>query len=200
MNRKIAFLMVLPTACAPVSCDSKLAFGGPVAEIAPRKLSGAFEIVEWSSQNGGIQSDNKGGACMVVAMRDVVGHEQMKCTTADRTCKPGPLQIADTWYTYCDLSANARPDEEGQCWGKPINRPAELQAQMNRQFCKLSIEYVPPKIWPDDTDIKANREPVDLTHAALRDIKRPSRWRINACLLDKAGKQHCTWGPISEIP
>ena len=184
------------------ACDGRLAFGGPVKEVAPRKLSGGFQILEVSKSYGGVDSDGKGGACILVAMNDVPGYEQMKCTAPSRQCAPGPAGMLWTlWFTYCDLPPNAQDGAEGQCWGKPENRPVLLQQQLEKQFCNRSKDYNPPHIWPIGADNPANQEPIDLTQEVLGGLASPSRWRINACVLRSDNNQlECRWGSITEIP
>lgn len=195
------WVLVVAAAGLLSACNGKLAFGSPVKEVEPGKLSGEFQVIEVSKSAGGVDWDGRGGACIVVAMNDLPGYEQMKCTAPSTDCQPGPAgMLWKTWFTYCDLTSSAPAGEVGQCWGKPDNRPEPLQQRLEKQFCNRSIDYSPPKIWQLGANNSANQEPIDLSQGELSGLASPSRWRINACVA-RAGTTDlvCRWGPITEI-
>jgi hypothetical protein len=195
-------LLMAAAAGLLAACGGKLAVPGPVKVVAPGKLGGEFRILARPKSQGGVDSDGRGGACIVVAMHDVRGFEQMQCAAPGRSCGPGPAGMNDgSWYAYCDLPPDARAGETGQCWGKPAGRPEPLQQQLDRQFCNRSLDYSPLKIWPVGPHIPANQEPIDLAQEALGGVARRSRWRISACVVRADdGKLECRWGPITEMP
>lgn len=170
-----------------------------------QKLGGSWMLVRglW----GAIPSDGTGGACLLVAMRDVPGYGQMQCTGANRDCWP-PGTVTKPWLTYCDLPAGAAAGAVGQCWGRPFNRAAEIQAASARQSCNLSKDYGDGTVatqmrWTPGVANEVNLEPLDLSNTLYGGLAKPSHWRINACVRDHGGTPFvtkCVWSDIYRVP
>lgn len=192
-------------AIALSACDGMTVIPGEVTQGPGATLTGTFKMQEYPKMWGGIDSDGSGGACLLVAMRDVAGYEQMKCTGKARECQPWPRgDLWKRWYTYCDLPDDAPDNAVGQCWGKRDNDwPVEVRAQLHKQSCNRSIDYPQPHPWPINADTPATQEPLQLQHPAFSGVAKPSHWRINACIKgteNGSPAMKCYWGPIKEVP
>lgn len=149
---------------------------------------------------GAIPSDGTGGACLSVAMRDVPGYQQMQCTGANRECGPWPQgTVTKLWDATCDLPDHAAAGAVGQCWGRPLNRPAAIQALATRQSCNRSIDYNPQQLWTPGVSNAVNQDRLDLSDNLYSGLAKPSHWRIKACVRERPGNPVptiCKWGDI----
>lgn len=180
-------------------CDGKKPYAGDVT-VDKGVVSGTFEFMDWPTAWGGVTNDGRGGACMLVSLRDL-GYPEVQCHMgADHKvseCGPWPQGwLWRRWYGYCDLDENAAPGTVGQCWGRPTGLNPEEDQAKTETWCNRSIDYDPMKLWPSGTSEPANKTP-PLQLSSVPVVKRPSHWRVVACLKPS---DTCVYGKIAEVP
>ena len=98
-RRSIIISVAIASIIAVTGCDDSLApVAGNVTGDATG-LGGSFKFVPGTLENRGIRSDGTGGACLLVAMRDVPGYGNGLCNSADIACgqKRSTLQLQSDW-------------------------------------------------------------------------------------------------------
>lgn len=148
---------------------------GPLAGGRRAEIKGSFTIstVPPGQQNpDAIPSLGIGGACLVADLSRFTQLALPQSCSSGTDCSNN---LPAGWSAYCDKEQAGGP-AAGKCWIRP-GTPAEL--------CNRSLDYNPPKKWPDGTH-QAPKNPYQLPAPATIPLnpqdQAPVQWRVVACL------------------
>ena len=128
----------------------------------------------------GIESDPKGGACIVFRASDLNYDVGNTVCNVDDDCKPeeGPR--------YCAMATHV-------CWARP-----KVADDARDPLCRRSIDEGAPPVWPVGTNIKISDNPIPVP----QELKPNAQARTIALLKrkDDAGPPVVVWGDPKPIP
>ena len=143
---------------------------GTVTQVSPHVLTGTFEIRAPQTGEASVQSDGRGGACLLAQVPT-----QAKSCTASRQCQIAQGPGEPKWVGYC-LS--------GKCWMRP-----------SESYCMKGVE-AGPHTFPQ---VPVDADPVYRYVAAHDGGAGPIFWQVVACVNgvgpNSKTPQPCAGGP-----